>query len=127
MKVFVVHHTNFDYKPGHMSLSCNGVFTTWEKALKTAIDIMEPGDEFEYECKECKDQFYTGEEEEEFCNDCRPEREEVKLPSTEEELRRLLPSRGCVWSFENGESAQWWDGDDCGSLLISISYEEVQE
>ena len=103
MKVFVVHHTIFDYKPGHMYLCCNGVYLNWNDALKKALSLMLRDDDEEEECQE------------------------AKIPTTRAELEQLLPERGCVWTFENEGCAEWWDGDDCGSKLISISLEDVRD
>jgi hypothetical protein len=137
MEIFVVHHTNFDYKPGHMYLSCDGVFTTWENALRRALDYNIEVTECQYcgesdvsEMSYYKDVgFVCGE-----CKDCMKDdvkevikMEEYPLPTTEEELKNFIPSSGCIWDFTPGESAQWWDGEDCGANLFSISKEKVQE
>ena len=109
MKVFVVHHTIFDYKPGHMYLSCDGVYLNWNDALKKALSLMDDVDG-------CEDDGDDGDGD-----------GKTNLPTTEAELRNLLPERGCVWEFGNGKCAEWWDGDECGSKLISISFEDVRE
>lgn len=115
MKVFVVHYTNFDYKPGHMSLNCDGVYTKWEDAFRAAlenlVEMMWEDDEEKDEDIKCDDYI---------------DKILSKLPTTQKELNALLPQRGCVWEFENGESAQWWDSEDIGARLTSISYETVR-
>lgn len=115
MKVFVVHHTNFDYKPGHMSLCCDGVYTKWEDAFRSALDSLA---EMLYENDDERDEKVEADD---YIDNLL-----AKLPTTQKELEDLLPERGCVWEFEVGKSAQWWDGDDCGSVLTSISCETVK-
>lgn len=111
MHIFVVHHTNFDYKPGHMYLSCDGVYTNWKDALKKALSLS----------AKVEEDIEDDEEEKES------QPKDKELPTTEKELKDLLPYRACVWEFRNGSSAQWWDGDDIGSHLISISSEKVKD
>ena len=115
MKVFVVHHTNFDYKPGHMSLCCDGVYTKWEDAFRSALEDL------------AQMMYENDEETEEKEADVYIDKILSKFPTTRKELEDLLPERGCVWEFEAGKSAQFWDGDDIGSVLTSVSYMIVKE
>ena len=111
MDVFVVYYATFDYKPGHMAVECIGVFTDWSDAFRAALnyDKEESNDgEDSNSSEESNDKYYAGE-----------------LPTTVEQLRRLISSDGCVWGLSPGKSAQWWNGSDCGSRLMCVTSQTV--
>lgn len=127
-KLYVAQYTNFDYKPGHMHLTCLGIFSNFEDAFRAGLQVSnakcgncgETGMEMAfykddgYLCDVCVEGWQKEEPEKKFIK-------EGSLPKTEEELQKLLPTTGCIWGFEWGDVVEWWDGDECGSSLISIS------
>ncbi len=102
--VFLVHHTIFDYNPGHMLIVCDGIFTSWDVALRKALKISRK-EEYEEKNKDIV----------------------KKLPTTRGELRSLLSYDSCIWTFESNYHAEWWDGEGPGARLISVSYQEIKE
>ena len=99
--VFLVHYTVFECKPGHMYISCKGIFTSWEVAFRKALKISE-------------------DEEDEKNKD-------KKLPTTKQELSVFLPKHSCIWEFKNNCIAEWWDNSGLGSHLISVSQQQIED
>ena len=125
--VFLVHHTCFDYKPGHMYITCEGIFTSWEVAFRKALEIsIEKEDEEKYDDEEDEEKY---DDEEDDKGEKEDKNEDIlkNLPTTEQELRNLLPVCSCIWAFKNNCNAEWWDGDEPGAHLVSVSQQQIKE
>ena len=111
-EVFVAVSTVFEHKMGHMSLTVIGCFPSWKSALKAALESSRrrPAEEGEDENENDEGVFMT----------------DANLPSTEGELDELLPRAGYIWRFNNGECAEWWDGDGAGSGLYRVEKQQMQ-
>ena len=138
-QLFVAYYTNFEHKPGHMFLDCLGIFSNWEDAYKTALNVSSGGlvcDHCEISNEEADITSYKSVTQKlDLCENCwadiKPDEKDdlvsqpLVIPKTRNELESYLPTNGCVWKFEWGKCVKWWDGVDFGSRLICVSQHEV--
>lgn len=125
MELYVVVSTNYNYKPSHMDISCDGLLRNWNDALRTGLYISQLRDDLyamtEDEIVSDHESDHESEcEDEKFGDNDKKYIPDEDLPTSRSALAEMLPENGYVRDFKAGERAEWWDGSDLGSRLVSI-------
>lgn len=116
--VFVVQSMGFSWKLSNCDMVCEGVFRKWEDAVRAVMP--KPTCGYCGECIASKEFYLEDGDGDVVCQPCVDASEKIgedtegmvlknidDMPVSKASIESLLDNDGCMWSFDEGEGAQW--------------------